>query len=181
MASGPSRELTEKRLNVRAHRPIRLEGAHERAIPAVVLLLSAKLARPVAKLIPINLGMRISSVSILDVYSRTIENAFSLVLLSGNSGKRRLRMSITSGVIPNGSPVQRIRGVPKMYKNEFDLVPLRCAIDEARGSMALRSEVKTPEDDAAAGGKASWCRQVLARPIVSSASYRFMACRALAK
>lgn len=78
----------------------------------------------------INLGMRVSSVSILEVYPRTLESAFSRILVSRNSGRRRLRMPGNSGASPNGSPVHRIQGVSKMHKNQFDLIPLGCAIDE---------------------------------------------------
>ncbi|WP_439360573.1 hypothetical protein [Bradyrhizobium sp. DASA03007] len=39
--------------------------------------------------------------------------------------------------------VHRIQGVSKMHKNQFDLMPLRYAIDEAPRIDSLRSDVKT--------------------------------------
>ncbi len=95
-----------------------------------------------ARQISINLGMRVSSVSILQVYPRTLESAFSRVLVSGNSGRRRLRMPSHSGSSPNGSPVHRIQGVSKM-KNQCDLMPLGSAIDEAPRIEGLPADVKT--------------------------------------
>ncbi len=143
MAAGRSRGLREKLLDVRAPRRIHFEGGDGRAVRAASLLLSAKLARSDVRRIPINLGLRMPSVSILEVYSRTLESAFSLILVSRNSGRRRLRMPSISGESPNGSPVHRIRGVSKMHKNQFDLMPLRCAIDEAPHIDGLPSDVET--------------------------------------
>ncbi|WP_245471261.1 NodY [Bradyrhizobium genosp. SA-3] len=143
MAAGRSRGLREKLLDVRAARRIRFEGGYGRAVRATSILLSAKLAQWDTRRIPINLGLRIPSVSILEVYSRTLERAFSLILVSRNSGRRRLRMPSISGESPNGSPVHRIQGVSKMHKNQFDLMPLRCAIDEAPRIDGLPSDVKT--------------------------------------
>ncbi|MFK4535210.1 hypothetical protein ABIA00_003393 [Bradyrhizobium ottawaense] len=123
MVSGRSRELREEFPDVGAR--------HGRA-----LLFLLKLARSNAKRVPINVGMRISSVSIFDVYPRTIEGAFCLILVSRNSGRRRLRMPTIPGAVPSGSPVQCMRGVSKMYKSQYDLMPLRWAIDGACASMA---------------------------------------------
>ncbi|WP_271585732.1 NodY [Bradyrhizobium sp. CCBAU 53415] len=92
--------------------------------------------------ISINVGMRVSSVSILEVYPRTLESAFSRILVSRHSGRRRLRMPSNSGDSPNGSPVHRIQGVSKMHKNQYDLMPLRCAIYEAPRIEGLPSDVK---------------------------------------
>ncbi|WP_407114408.1 hypothetical protein [Bradyrhizobium sp. LMG 9283] len=52
-------------------------------------------------------------------------------------------MSSISGEPSNGLPVHRIQGVSKMYKYQFDLMPLRCAIDEARRIDGVPSDVKT--------------------------------------
>ncbi|WP_456745074.1 hypothetical protein [Bradyrhizobium sp. USDA 4354] len=52
-------------------------------------------------------------------------------------------MPSISGESPNGSPVHRIQGVSKMYKNQCDLMPLRCAIDEAPRIDGMPSDVKT--------------------------------------
>ena len=123
MVSGRSRELREELPDVGAH--------HGRA-----LLFLLKRGRSNAKRVPINVGMRISSVSIFQVYPRTIEGAFSLILVSKNRGRRRLRMPRIPGAVPNGSPVQCMWGVSKMYKSQCDLMPLRCAIDEACAPMA---------------------------------------------
>lgn len=170
MAAGRSRGLREKLLDVRAPRRIHFEGGDGRAVRAASLLLSAKLARSDVRRIPINLGLRMPSVSILEVYSRTLESAFSLILVSRNSGRRRLRMPSISGESPNGSPVHRIRGVSKMHKNQFDLMPLRCAIDEAPPHLWSALRRQNVDSDAGRGGKLPWCRQVLASPIASSAS-----------
>lgn len=97
-----------------------------------------------ARQISINLGMRAPSVSILEVYPRTLESAFSCILVFRNSGRRRLRMpSNSGGSLPNGSPVHRIQGASKMHKNQFDLMPLRCAIDEAPRIEGQPSDLKT--------------------------------------
>nr|AAA26224.1 nod L [Bradyrhizobium japonicum] len=104
--------------------------------------------------------MQISSVSIFQVYPRTIEGAFSLILVSKNRGRRRLRMPRIPGAVPNGSPVQCMWGVSKMYKSQCDLMPLRCAIDEACAPMAGPQTSKRRRH-ATAGTKARWCRQVL--------------------
>jgi len=143
MAAGRSRGLREKLLDVRAARRIRFEGGYGRTVRAASILLSAKLTQWDTRRIPINLGLRIPSVSILEVYPRTLESAFSLILVSRSSGRRRLRMPSISGDAPNGSPVHRIQGVSKMHKNQFDLMPLRCAIDEAPRIDGLPSDVKT--------------------------------------
>ncbi|WP_245162657.1 NodY [Bradyrhizobium vignae] len=91
----------------------------------------------------VNLGMRVSSVSILQVYPRRLESALSRILVSGNSGRRRLRMPRNSGEYPNGSPVHRIQGVSKMHKNQCDLMPVGCTIDEAPRIEGLPADVKT--------------------------------------
>ncbi len=142
MAAGRSR--AQRKTPGRAStRRIRCEAGFGRAVRAAPLLLGAKRARSGAKRIPINVRMRIPSVSISEVYPRTLESAFNLILGSRHSGSRRLRMPSSSGDCPNGSPVHRIQGVSKMHKNQFDLMPLRYAIDEALRIDSLPSDVKT--------------------------------------
>jgi len=109
MVYGRSSELKEKLLGVRAHRRVRVLGVYRRGVRAV-LRLRAMCARLSAERGSINLRMGLSSVSILEVYPRTLESAFSINLVSGNGGRRRLRLPNISGAIPNGSPVQRILG-----------------------------------------------------------------------
>ncbi len=92
--------------------------------------------------ISINVGMRAPSLSILQVYPRTLESAFSGILVSRHSGRRRLRMPSNSVESPNGPPVYRIQGVSKMHKKQCDLMPLRCAIDEAPHIEDRPSDVK---------------------------------------
>ncbi|MEY9181983.1 hypothetical protein ABIG06_003606 [Bradyrhizobium sp. USDA 326] len=141
MLYGRSGELRGKLLDVRARRRFRFMGVYRRVMRAV-LRLRAKCARLVGKRGPINLGMVTPSVSIFEVYPRTLESAFSIILVSGNSGRRRLRMPIIPGAFPNGSPVQCIRGVSKMYESQFDLMPLRSAVDEGRASIACPQRSK---------------------------------------
>ncbi|SFQ06015.1 hypothetical protein SAMN05216330_11477 [Bradyrhizobium sp. Ghvi] len=93
--------------------------------------------------ISINLGMRVPSVSIFDVYPRTLESAFTSILVSRNSGRRRLRMPSISGDSPNGSPVHRIQGASQMHKKQFDVIPLRCALDSATRIDGPPSDVRT--------------------------------------
>ncbi|WP_245315245.1 hypothetical protein [Bradyrhizobium yuanmingense] len=79
-------------------------------------------------------------------------------------------MPSISGAFPNGAPVQRFWGVLKMYENQFDLMPLRCAIDETPRVDGLCPDVAMPASGATAGVKAPWCRQALASPIASMVS-----------
>ncbi|QOZ11742.1 NodY [Bradyrhizobium sp. CCBAU 51765] len=143
MAAARSRWLREKLLDVRAA-GASASGAAMGAPcePRRFVSMRKSLDRD-ARQISVNLGMRVSSVSILQVYPRTLESAFSRVLVSGNSGRRRLRMPSHSGSSPNGSPVHRIKGVSKMYKNQCDLMPLGCAIDEAPRIEGLPADAKT--------------------------------------
>lgn len=101
MVYGRSSELKEKLLGVRAHRRVRVLGVYRRGVRAV-LRLRAMCARLSAERGSINLRMGLSSVSILEVYPRTLESAFSINLVSGNGGRRRLRLPNISGAIPNG-------------------------------------------------------------------------------
>lgn len=138
---GRSGELRGKLLDVRARRRVRFMAVYRRGMRAV-LRLRAKCARLVGKRRPINLGMGMPSVSIFEVYPRTLESAFSIILVSGNSGRRRLRMPRNPGAFPNGSPVQCIRGVSKMYEGQFDLMPIPSAVDEGRASMVCPQRSK---------------------------------------
>ncbi|SCB55345.1 NodY protein [Bradyrhizobium shewense] len=142
MAAARSRWLREKLLDVRAAGASASSAAMGAPGEARRFFSVRSSLDRAARQISINLGMRVSSVSILEVYPRTLESAFSRILVSRNSGRRRLRMPSNSGDSPNGSPVHRIQGVSKMYKDQYDLMPLGCAIDEARRIEGLPVDVK---------------------------------------
>ncbi|MBB4423736.1 hypothetical protein GGD66_002280 [Bradyrhizobium sp. CIR48] len=143
MAAARSRWLREKLLDVRAAGASASRAAMDAPCqPRRFFSVQSSLDRA-ARRISINLGMRVSSVSILEVYPRTLESAFSRILVSRNSGRRRLRMPSNSGDFPNGSPVHSIQGVSKMHMRQFDLMPLGCGVDEAPCIEGLPADVKT--------------------------------------
>ncbi len=143
MAAAHSRRLREKVLDVRAAgafvSKMAMVGPREPRRFFSVRSALAGDARPIC----VNLGMRVPSVSILEVYPRTLESAFSRILVSRKSGRRRLRMSSNSG----GSQIARLstafQGVSKMHENQLDLMPLGCALDEAPRIEGLPLDVKT--------------------------------------
>jgi len=93
--------------------------------------------------ISVNLGMRVPSVSILEVYPRTLESAFSRILVSRKSGRRGLRMPRNSGGSQIAGLSTAFQGVSKMHENQLDLMPLGCALDEAPRIEGLLSDIQT--------------------------------------
>ncbi|SFN83928.1 hypothetical protein SAMN05216573_12351 [Bradyrhizobium sp. Rc3b] len=151
MAASPSRRLREKILDARAVGAFVSRAAMGAPCePPRFVSVRSSLDRG-ARRISTNLSMHVSSVSILVVYPRTLESAFSRVLVSRNR-QALIADAKYSGESLNGSPVHRIQGASKM-QNQFDLMPLGWAIDDARRIEGLPSEVRTSTVMLDGGGK----------------------------
>ncbi|MGY4615759.1 hypothetical protein ACVWZ4_000986 [Bradyrhizobium sp. USDA 4472] len=136
---------------------------------AALLLFGARPARSGSKQVPINLGMRISTVPIFDVYSRTIESASASFYCREIAAEQFANAKLCRPV-SNRLLVQRIRGVLKMFKKQFGPMPLRCAIDEGPRLNGLPQDHNMPDCAARGGRRALWRKQDLACPIASKAS-----------